>query len=498
MSLESLASKIVSLPHNQRARAIELLRLQKKTECEESYFEFFKAAWRIIEPSTKLTGSPHIEYICNVLERQVLRQAKGLAVEFDTIIINVPPSCSKSSIVTKIFPAWVWIHSPWAKIVNSSYSASLALSHSVKTRDILTSEWFTRNWSDIITLKGDENSKSNYANNQGGERRATSTGGTLTGFHAHILIVDDPINPKQAESDAERNAAKEFWEVTVPSRVLENSFKILVMQRLHTDDPTGLELANKEARVLHVCLPAEMSETVKPSDAIGIYKNGLLDEVRLPGNRLRQFKRSLGSYAYAGQYEQLPVPKGGGIIKKDWFQYVEEYAIPPGIVWDMWIDGAYTKNLDNDPTGIMIAGYNRPTKEMYVRYFTGEYLEMPEVLKRINELARTYNLSSESRIYFEPKASGKSMKQMIKSIYSHLNPVEIRGKLISEGKNARANIAAPRYESGRIKHVIGAWNDTFEHQLTGFPNVKHDEPIDLIGYATDKYFQRPEWTGQST
>lgn len=498
MSLDSLASKIAKLPEKDRRRAIELLRKKRAIECEESYFEFFKTAWRVIEPATPLTESPHIKLICDTLERQVIRQAKGLAVEFDTIIINVPPSCSKSSIVTKIFPAWIWLQKPSSKIINTSYSSTLALDHSVKSRDIIKSDWYQKNWGHLFTLKADQNVKSFYGNDKGGARFATSTGGTLTGFHAHVLISDDPINPEQAESSSARETAKRFWETTVPSRMLENSFKVLVMQRLHTEDPTGIELNNEGARVFHLCLPAELSDDVKPESAKGIYKDGLLDKIRLPLGRLKQFLQSLGSYAYSGQYRQKPIPKGGGIIKTEWFEHIEDWQIQPGLTWDMWLDGAYTKSTSNDPTGIMICAFDSANKILYVKYFKGEFLEMPELLKKINEYAKLFGLDNKSKIYAEPKASGKSLKQMINSTYGHLNAVEIKGKLVTEGKESRAHVASPKFEAGKVKTVKGNWNDDFEMQLTGFPNVAHDEAIDLMGYAVQKYFHAPVWTGQST
>lgn len=497
MSLDSLASKIAKLPEKKRRRAIELLRRKRALECRLSYFEFFKSAWRVIEPATKLTPSPHIKLICDTIERQVIRQAKGLAVEFDTIIINVPPSCSKSSIVTKIFPAWVWLQNPSSKIINTSYSSTLALDHSVKTRDIIKSDWYQKNWGHLFKLKTDQNAKSFYNNDKGGTRFATSTGGTLTGFHAHLLISDDPINPEQSESETARETAKRFWETTVPSRLLENAFKILVMQRLHTEDPTGIELNNTKSRVLHLCLPAELSDSVKPESAKAIYQDGLLDAKRLPINRLEMFKETLGSYAYSGQYDQEPVPKSGGIIKSEWFEYVEAIELPPGLTWDLWIDGAYTKSTANDPTGLMVASYHRPTKTMYVKYFKGEFLEMPELLKKVNEIADLFGLDKKSKIYIEPKASGKSLKQMINSTYGHLSAAEIKGKIVNEGKESRAHIASPKFEAGKIKTVKGNWNSEFEMQLTGFPNVSHDEAIDLMGYAVNKYFHAPRWTGQS-
>src|SRR5439155_27200661 len=36
---------------------------------------------------------------------------------------------------------------------------------------------------------------------------------------------------------------------------------------------------------------------------------------------------ALGSYRYAGQYQQHPAPRGGGMFKRDWWQYYD--VCPP-------------------------------------------------------------------------------------------------------------------------------------------------------------------------
>jgi len=466
-----------------------------RIHCEESYYHFFKRAWKVIEPATPLNDSPHIKLMCDTLQRQVMRQVNGEPVEYDTMVFNVPPSCSKSSVVTKIFPAWVWILLPASKIINTSYSGKLALDHSSKTRDLIQSDWFKKRWSDVFKLRADQNAKGNYENSSGGVRFATSTKGSLTGFHCHILISDDPVNPKQADSDAERKSASDFWEKTVPSRMLENSFKILVMQRLHVEDPTGIELANKESNIHHVCLPAELADNVRPLSARDIYQDGLLDPKRLPASRLKKFLEALGSYDYSGQYSQEPIPKDGGVIEDGWFRRVPAVQVPTNLIWDMWIDGAYTKSSKNDPTGIMVCGFDKMEKMLYIKFFKGEYLEMPALLRKIAEYCDLFNLTNKSRIYIEPKASGKSLVQMLNQNYRTITAVEIKSHLVSEGKNARIQVAAPKFEAGRIVEVKDNWNSEFEMQLTGFPNVTHDEAVDLIGYAANKYYHAPVYTG---
>jgi predicted phage terminase large subunit-like protein len=135
----------------------------------------------------------------------------------------------------------------------------------------------------------------------------------------------------------------------------------------------------------------------------------------------------------------------------------------------------------------MVTAYDPYMNRLYIRHAVSDYLEMPECLKFTEEYAINNQLQAQSRIYIEPKASGKSLTQLLNAD-TNLNAVEIESQLVREGKNARLQTAAPKIESGRVFLVEGSWNDEFRHQLTDFPVAEHDEYVDLIGYATDFYF----------
>ena len=267
------------------------------------------------------------------------------------------------------------------------------------------------------------------------------------------------------------------------------------MQRLHVDDPTGHELQKTEKRMEHICLPAEYNEeTVKPKEAKSLYVDGLLHPLRLPLTKLAKLKEDLGSYGYAGQYDQEPTPKGGGKIKKDWFEYCHAKEVPGRIVWDIWVDGAYTKKTENDPTGLLVAGYWPRTKTMYIKHFFEARMELPEFMEFLPQYAKMHKIGNKSKVYFEPKASGKSMKQSARKA-TNLSAVEIKSSLVAEGKEARAQCAAVKFQASRIIFVKGSWNKGLEDQLMMYPKFKHDEGIDLCGYSSEEYFDKDRQRG---
>lgn len=479
-------SKWNDLTKAQKVEAFKIIERMRTKECEKDYFTFFQDAWKVIEPGNELKLGPHIKYICDKVGEQIKKIANGEKSDYKKVVVNVPPSSSKSTILTKILPVWCWVLWPGMKIMTSSFDDKLATDHALKSRDILQSEWFQERWGHLFKLRSDQNEKKSYYNDKTGIRKAVTTKGPKTGFHCHLYIEDDPIDPHKATSKPEREAAIRDHDEVIPSRLLEGGLRIIVMQRLHEEDTTGHLLSKEEDGILHICLPAEQNDSVSPEEANDIYVDGLLDPVRFSRERLQGFKTDLGSEAYSGQYMQSPFTEGGNKVKREWFQFIEKNQLP-SVIRDMWIDGAYTKKTENDPTGIMICGMHK--NDLYIIHFEEKRMEMPELIKNVVEKAELFDVGFRSRVYIEPKASGKTIKQLLRES-TRLNAMEITSPLVSEGKEARIQAAAPKLEAGRVFLVRASWNDTFIGQLTGFPKASHDEAVDLLGYACERYFKK--------
>lgn len=465
-------------------------------ECAKSLYTFLRNFWSVLNHDPFIDNW-HIKAICDELQRygeQVIRQEDALP----DMIINIPPGSSKSTMVSQMLQVWIWLHAPWCVMICTSYSRDLAIEHSLKAKQIFKSDlyqelfnagYFETRFGKKITLTKDN--EDDWINNFNGRRFSTGTKGRVTGSHAHIIIRDDPLNVEQAESEQLRKVTNRYNDQTLPSRKKDKKKcpTITVMQRLHEEDPTGHDLEKEGKEIYHVCLPAEESIDVKPEKYREKYIDGLLDPIRMDRQVLKTMAIDLGSYAYAGQFLQTPFPAEGGKIKKAWFNIVDIDKIPEDLTWDLWIDGAYTKETDNDPTGIVIKAFDRRTYKTYVRYATSDYMEMPDLLKRIPQLIREFELNHDSKIYIEPKASGESLRQMLLQ-QNPFNVIAIRNKLVQQGKVARINTAAPKVEAGRFYLVRGGWNDDYLSQIAFFPNMKHDEYCDLIGYATFQYYIR--------
>ena len=282
--------------------------------CKRDFFYFVKEFWSVIIPEEPVYNW-HIQYLCDEVQKMVEKVKDREPKDYD-LVINIPPGTSKSTIVTVMLPAWAWTIDSSIRSLTASYSASLSTDHAIKSRDIIRSDKYRLYFPDV-EIKKDQDNKTHYKNDKGGERYATSVTGTVTGFHAHLIIVDDPLNPKGASSDAERETANNFMDVTLSTRKVNKSVTptILVMQRLHELDCAGNWLEKDGKKIKHICLPGELSNDVKPIELREKYINGLLDTQRLTRDDLRELKINLGSYGYAGQIMQTPTPLDGGIWK---------------------------------------------------------------------------------------------------------------------------------------------------------------------------------------
>lgn len=459
---------------------------------EESYYEFFKVAFCQLHPSTAYDENWHAKYICDILQEEVERIIRKEPRKHD-IIINVPFRSAKSMISTVIFPVWAWTRDASLKFFNISYSGPLALEHSMRSRDLIDSVWFQRLYGNTIKLRADKNAASHYETLDKGMRKAVGTGGQITGSGADIILVDDPQDPKKAASEVERKNTIEFYDHTLFSRLNEPDIgvRIIIQQRLHEQDLTGHLMDSRTGRPndhKHICIPGELDKTVlSPPELEKHYTNGLFWPTRFSNKTLDSYKKALGSLQYAGQMGQRPVPPEGNLFKRKWFEIVEPESIQRDATVSpikFVVDTAYTENEmeKNDPNGFLSAF--KKDNDIYIANFTEAWLEFPQLLDFLKKYVQLNGYDYQSLIKVEPKASGKSVVQSLKT--TELNIVEVEGEWIKDDKVTRANGISPICQAGKVKLIKGDWNEKFLAQLTSFPRATHDEAVDCLVYILNE------------
>lgn len=452
----------------------EILRALSK----KSFERFVRIFWDTII-AEELVWNWHLTLLCEELQEVAERVFLNEPKQYD-LIVNVPPGTTKSTLASVMFPAWVWCRMPSARSICASYAHALALDLSRKCRDVILSERYQTCFPEI-QLREDQNTKGYYANTLGGMRYSVGTGGSVTGFHAHFLIVDDPLDPRQSVSEAELKSTNSWMAETLPTRKTDKLVTptILIMQRLHQNDPTGNMLEKRGDEIKHISLPADSTEAeVKPPELEGNYQDNLLDPVRLSRSVLDEAYKTLLEYAYAGQYLQTPVPPGGGMFK------VERLTIdtePNALHWKRVVrfwdkagthgGGAYTVGallgMDLEDTvwviDIVRGQWDSDARESMILLTT----QLDH-----NKYGRKLYLVG---IEQEPGSGGmESARNTVKKLRGHRVIIDKP----TGDKVLRADPFSTQVNARNVKLVQGQWNHAYIEELRYFPYSTYKDQID--------------------
>jgi predicted phage terminase large subunit-like protein len=399
-----------------------------------------------------------------------------------------------------MWPAWMWAKDPSKRILGASYGEELAIRDSMKCRDIVTSAWYQELWPDVAIKQGDDQ-KIKYGLTGGGWRLATSVGGRATGEHPDIKIVDDPHSAAQANSDAERNRAIEWFDGTLSTRGVSRGAKtVVVMQRLHEKDVSG-HILEDIGGYEHLCLPMRYEKNAytykydKRTELGDLLWPALFDD-----DTVTILQKRLGEYGAAGQLQQQPAPPGGGILRTENLKlWPAERTLPQFQFILQSLDTAFTEKTSGDPTACTVWGVFSEEGRQSVLLLDSwaEHLSYPNLREKvIMEWAATYggdpkDTQNKSRradlMLIEDKGSGISLIQ-------DLQRAGIGVRKYNPGRTdkiGRAHQFAPMLELGVIyipesRRVPGdfiSWAKPLVAEMEKFPNGAHDDLTDTTTSA---------------
>jgi predicted phage terminase large subunit-like protein len=449
---------------------------------KRSLREFIKQAWHVVEPATAYVHGWHIEAICEHLEAVSKGQIRNL-------LINMPPRHAKSLIVSVFWPCWEWLHWPQRRWLFSSYAQPLSTRDSVKCRRLIQSPWYQRHYGKIYQLQPDQNQKNRFDNSALGYRIATSVGGSGTGEGGDRIVVDDPHNVSEGESDAVRTATLQWWDETMSTRGNDPKTvaKLIIMQRVNENDLSGHVL--EQGGYEHLCLPAEYElptgDNPKKITSIGwtdprTEEGELLWPERFDHAALEELKTRLGIYGAAGQFQQRPSPRGGGLIKEHWFK---SYTTLPTIAYiiQSW-DTAFKVKQENDYSVGLTVGVTNDGDYYLLHCYQGK-LEFPDLKRKMVELWIKYNPFT---ILIEDKASGQSLIQELKRPIEYLGKnykLPIKDIKFDIDKVVRVNACTTILESNVFIPAEAHWKKEYIKELTTFPAAAHDDQVDATTQA---------------
>lgn len=483
-----------AVAERRRIRSRTTLDAVRAELAERSLARFVREAWPVVEPAATYQHNWHIDAMCEHLEAVT-------DFEIPKLVINVPPRHMKSLTVSVFWPAWVWLQAPWRRFLYSSYAEKLSIRDSVKTRRVIQSSWYQARWGDRFSLASDQNVKTKFETDEAGMRLATSVGGVGTGEGGDYLVIDDPHNVTEAESELKREGVIDWWDGSMSSRVNNplESARVLIMQRVHEEDLAG-HLIEQGWEVL--CLPAEYEPNhpfVWPDDP-RVAEGELIWPDRFDDDWIAEKKRELGSYRYAGQYQQRPAAAEGGILKRPWWKRYPALEWPElDEVLQSW-DFAFKDLEDSD----WVVGqlWGRDLANKYLLAQIRARLDFPaslDALRALTSWAERHGIRPNHAKLVEDKANGSAVMSVLRREIPGLIAVEPQG-----GKEARAHAAAPEVEAGNVylpEDLIPCpidpedrWaatpTDAFIHEAGTFPRGANDDQVDAFSQALIRYAGR--------
>ena len=470
-------------------------------------YDFFCMVWPLIDPAP-LVRNWHLEEKCNHLEAV----SRG---EIRRLVINEPPGCAKSNTVNVIWNSWQWIKDPATKFLFASFDSAL-----VGTRDggkvirLLSSDWFVARWGQL--LNPGNLAASMFETKAGGFRFATSPGGKGLGRHGDIRVIDDLIKPKDVRDDAKTahkalKSASAWMSDTWSSRATDQTKvrDVLIMQRLHEEDPTAEWLARGDC--VHLCFPLLFDPERASRTPWGGDRRTKKDEILLPSrfpievvNRLRDF--DMGPDVFEAQAQQSPSRKSGGIFDRQWWRFWhfnanvdapclcdycwkirgrspkclaqtrEKCAVLPLIglevqSWDCAFKNKSTSDFVSGGTFRLPGG-----DQVFLIDCINERLSFTATVQAIKDMSRRHPRALDKLV--EDKANGTGIEDVLRSEIPGLTMIDPKG-----GKEARAK-AGSIYMSGRrffLPHPeIAPWVWPCLVQHDGFPNSLNDDTVDMV------------------
>jgi len=440
---------------------------------KQSFAGFARAAWHVLEPSAELKWGWSLDAICEHLEAVSSGQIKRL-------LMNVPPGCMKSLLTGVLFPAWEWGPQgrPSLRYLGTAHKQDLGVRDNLKCRRLILSNWYQERWP--IALTGDQNAKTKFENEHTGFRESMAFG-SLTGSRGDRVLLDDPLSVDHANSDADLKSAEITFTEALPTRVNNSDSAIVViMQRLNEKDTSGI-IISRELGYTHLCLPMRFEADRRCVTSIGFsdprtVEGELLFPERFPEKDVVALEKIMGSYAAAGQLQQRPAPREGGMFKRHWFNIVR--AIPAGTKFVRGWDLAATEGAGDYTAGSLVG--RQKDGRFIIAGMKRDRLS-PAGVERL--MVNTASRDGYGVKQSFPQDPGQAGKQQAAYLTGKLAGYSAHSDTESGSKEVRAEPLSAQAEAGNVDVLEGDWNEVFLSELTVFPNGMHDDQVDATSRA---------------
>lgn len=456
----------------------EALDDEERALCGQSLASFARLAWPLLEPATELKWGWALDAICQHLEAVT-------SGDLTRLLMNVPPGSMKSLLTGVIWPAWEWGPKNLAhhRFLATAHKQDLAVRDNLKCRRLIRSPWFQHLWPVVLT--SDQDAKTKFENERTGFREAMAFT-SMTGSRGDRVILDDPHSVDDANSPIKLAGDVVTFREALPSRVNnDQSAIVIVMQRLNEQDVSAVA---KELGYEHLMIPMRFETERRCTTSIGWSDprqddGELMFPERFPERQVSELETTLGSYATAGQLQQRPAPRSGGMFQRADFEIVE--ALPAGKkktvrAWDFAATQAAPGKRPDWTVGLRMTMIG---DVFYVEDVVRGQWKSSVVETTLSNTATQDGSAVTVRMPEDPGAAGKADAQTKIKL---LKGYDVKAVRPTGDKSVRARPASAQAEAGNIKLVRGLWNTAFLDEVCVFPAGTNDDQVDAFADAVNE------------
>lgn len=461
-----------------------------------SLAEFTRQAWPIIEPGVPLVDNWTIDVIAEHLEAVARGQLRRL-------VIAIPPGFMKSTLMSVMFPAWIWTWRPTYRSIFASYDKALGVRDSLKARAVVRSDWYRENFARGAArpwrISPDQDMKTLWQNSRGGFRQSVVVLKGGTGHRADGIFVDDAMSVEQSYSRPHREAVIRWFDKTMSSRLTDLASGVFVVtgQRLHRLDLSGHCIRSGYA---YLAIPQEYDPR-RSSSVVGRgdprkEQGALAFPAKFPAAELEEQYRKLGSAGKAAQHQQDPVAEGGNLFQRGWWRFWRHDGAPPmdpatrpegcsrepAVILParfemegLSLDCTFRKT--DDGSGVALQVWAAVGADRFLLYRSWARRSFTETVEELRAIAARFPGATWK--WVEAKANGDAVMSLLEHEIAGLIPVEPEG-----GKEARAHACTAEVQSGNCylpEHE--PWIGEYVDAMGDFPKGEQDDDVDATTQA---------------
>lgn len=474
--------------------------------------------------------------------------------KLDRLVVTIPPRHSKTQLLSICLPLYSFCHNAGSHNIICSYAEDVVAESSGYIRQIMTDELFECIFPQV-RIDPTKRALDRWGTTRSGVLHAVPTGGKLTGKGAGSLspvysgcfVVDDPIKPKDAYSNAVREEINDRFDNTFMSRLANDGCiddrhgnkvecartpMVVIMQRVHDDDLVGYLFRGKSSDKYHwLNIPAILTDDVGSQEYYDdmITKQGYSHAIPIlyklgrkeypcalwPSRKSLESlikMREANPYTFWSQYMGEPTAKGTGLIKDEWYQEynIEDFPLDKVVHSFCTCDTASTDKDYSDYT-VICHWSKMKDNTTWLKDVELDKLETPEAKQMIVDFwnkVNIYNPSNPSTIpialYMEDKSSGQFLNQQFVR-EGNIRTLPVPRDKTSGNKVARFLNAVPHFAQAKFffpaNHKHSAHIRREVMNMTGLGSgTGHDDVIDNISDCAAIVYGEPSanygaWVG---